>query len=257
MLSRAQQCWQWRKTRHYQLSWLERWAMEAESLYHLSGQERMRCESESGGVAHCGSLSVSWIVSGSNHQGHRYYTSCLQYQNLIKIKSESGGCSSVSWIVSGSTNHQGHTYHISWIEWEKGECKIQSENNVCKKWFKWQGQIDGGMTRQNRSLGRQRQTFDCSPRQNGSNTLARTLHAHGTHIHLIWGGIKTQLFFCLWSKKAETPPFCLPQFFLIRIFWIGQDPPPPFGEKYAKDSQFFWYNPPFLAKYAKKSHTFW
>ena len=45
----------------------------------------------------------------------------------------------------------------------------------------------------------------------------------------IRGAIK-KLFFFTFSKKTETPPLPLfwpPQFFLIRIFWIGRDPPPP------------------------------
>ena len=45
---------------------------------------------------------------------------------------------------------------------------------------------------------------------------------------VIRGGLKNCFFLLLVKKLRPPPPFLTTSvFFLIRIFWIGQDPPPP------------------------------
>ena len=98
------------------------------------------------------------------------------------------------------------------------------------------------------------------------------------NLKMVRGGIKKTVFFTF-SQKIQThpppPPFLttsvfsdkdfldLPrpppfsqnqskksEYFLIRIFWIGRDPPPQ-----SKKCHFFYKKPPFLVNYAKK--PFW
>ena len=55
----------------------------------------------------------------------------------------------------------------------------------------------------------------------------------------IRGAIKKTVFFSF-PERARPPPINLDaQFFLLRKFWIGPDPPPPVGEKFRKNLSFF------------------
>ena len=51
-----------------------------------------------------------------------------------------------------------------------------------------------------------------------------------------------------WSKKSE--------YFLIRIFWIGRDPLPPFWPK-VKKNQYFFLTPPLTQPDCKSRYGFW
>ena len=77
---------------------------------------------------------------------------------------------------------------------------------------------------------------------------------------VIRGGIKNCFFFTF-SQKTEPPPLPLfwpPQFFLIRIFWLGPDPPP-FRRKMVKKLPVFLYKTPIFWQIMPKNliKPFW
>ena len=109
---------------------------------------------------------------------------------------------------------------ISGIEGEKSERKMKSKNNVCKKWFKWQGQRHGGMTRQNRILRRQRQTFwlQSQAKWVGHTIACIILESHCRYIiffyerNTFWGLFAISLSDIIWilSTSLTTSVFSAP-----------------------------------------------
>ena len=85
-------------------------------------------------------------------------------------------------------------------------------------WFSFHG----------RAINQYNSIFTVPQSQGDPNFVYPDLFGHkGSH--------KKNCFFLLFVKKLRPPPLPLfwpPQFFLIRIFWIGPDPPPLFGEKW-------------------------